>query len=212
MILFNCEQRSEAWHEARLGRVTGTRFKELMMGESTKGYKDLVTNIACEIITQRAEETYINAIMEEGIETEPTARKEYEAIFYIEIKEVGFIIPDADTIYHDWIGISPDGLTSDNGMIEIKCPLMKTHLEYIQDNKLPAEYEKQVQGQLFVTELDYCDFISYVDDMKPFIIRVKPNKALHLEFQKRLNILIEQVKQKIELYNKYNHESDNFEG
>jgi putative phage-type endonuclease len=205
MIIYNCEQRSEAWHEIRLGRVTGTRFKDLMMGESTKGYKDLITNIACEIISGRAEETYSNAVMEAGIETEPEARKEYESIFGIEIKEVGFIIPDENTIYHDWIGISPDGITPDNGMIEIKCPLMKTHLGYIEDNKLPAEYEKQVQGQLFVTDLDYCDFISYVEGMKPFIIRVNPDKALHLEFQKRLNKLITEVQDKLKLYNEYNY-------
>jgi len=210
MIIYNIEQHSEAWHEARCGRVTGTRFKELMMGESTKGYKDLVSNIACEIITGRAEDTYTNAIMEAGLETEPEARKEYENQFGIEVKQVGFIIPDEDHIYHDWIGISPDGLTPDNGLIEIKCPLMKTHLGYIEDNKLPTDYEKQVQGQLFVTDLDYCDFMSYVEGMKPFIIRVKQNRALFLEFQKRLNILIEQVKNKIELYNKYDHyESDN---
>lgn len=90
-------------------------------------------------------------------------------------------------------------------MIEIKCPLMKTHLGYIEDNKLPSEYRYQVQGQLFVTGFDYCDFISYVEGMKPFIIRVEPDKALFLEFQKRLNVLIEQVKNKIELYNKYDY-------
>jgi len=205
MIIYKCEQHSEAWHEARCGRVTGTKFKDLIMGESTKGYKDLVTNIACEIITGRAEETYINAIMEAGIETEPEARKEYESILGTEIKEVGFIIPDEDHKYHEWIGISPDGLTSDNGMIEIKCPLMKTHMGYIGDNKLPSDYKPQVQGQLFVTGFDYCDFISYVSGMKPFIIRVLPDKELFAEFETRLDKLIIQVNNKIELYNKYDY-------
>jgi len=205
MILFNIEQHSEAWHEARLGRVTGTRFSSLIMGESTKGYKDLVTNIACEIITGREEERYINAIMEAGLETEPEARKEYENQFGVDIKQVGFIIPDENHVYHDWIGISPDGLTQDEGMIEIKCPLMKTHLGYIEANVLPSEHEKQIQGQLFVTGLKYCDFISYVNNMKPFIVRVKPDLKLFAEFETRLNKLITEVKKKIELYNKYDY-------
>lgn len=205
MIILNAEQHSEAWHEARMGRVTGTRFKSLMMGESTQGYKDLVLTIACELLLKKSEDTYVSPIMEHGTETEPEARTEYETLLGTEIKQVGFIIPDEDHIYHDWIGVSPDGLTSDNGMIEIKCPLMKTHLGYIEDNKLPSEYRYQVQGQLFVTGFDYCDFISYVEGMKPFIIRVEPDKALFLEFQKRLNVLIEQVKNKIELYNKYDY-------
>lgn len=205
MIEYNCDQRSEAWYDARLGRITGTRFKDLMADEKTKTYQDLITDLACEMITGRAEETYTNSIMEKGIETEPEARKEYENITGLKVKEVGFIIPDENTIYHNWIGISPDGLTPDNGMIEIKCPLMKTHLGYITDGKLPAEYRYQIQGQLFVTELDYCDFVSYCVGMKPFIIQVKPDKALFLEFQKRLNILIEQVNQKIDKYIKYDY-------
>jgi len=203
MILYNIDQHSEAWHEARCGRITGTRFKNLMSKESTASYTDLITNIACEIITRRAEDTYINATMEAGLETEPEARKEYETVFGVEIKQVGFIIPDEDNKYHNWIGISPDGLTSDNGLIEIKCPLMKTHFEYIEENRLPPEYRYQVQGQLFVTGLDYCDFISYVEGMKLFVIRVYPDKELFTEFEQRLDKAIIQIQNKIEVYNKY---------
>lgn len=206
MILHNIEQRSEAWHEVRCGKITGTRFKNLMSGESTATYKDLITNIACEIITGRMEETYVNAIMEHGIETEPEARKEYETIFGVNVRQIGFITPDEDHKYHDWIGISPDGLIENNGILEIKCPLAKTHLEYIEANKLPTEYKYQVQGQLFVTGYDYCDFMSYVEGMKPFIIRVYPDLELFKEFEKRLDVVIIQVQNKIEKYNKYDYE------
>jgi putative phage-type endonuclease len=203
MILHNIDQHSEAWHEVRLGRVTGTRFKNLMSKETTDSYKDLITDLACEIITRRAEETYSNAIMENGIETEPEARKEYETTLGTEVKQIGFITPDEDNKYHNWIGVSPDGLTFDNGMIEIKCPKMKTHFEYIEANKLPSEYRYQVQGQLFVTGFSYCDFISYVEGMKLFITRVYPDLELFTEFEKRLDVLITLVQNKLELYNKY---------
>ena len=146
MIKYNIEQGSEAWFEARCGRVTGTRFKALVAGESTQAYKDLIADIVCEIITGRMEETYQNAAMEHGIETEPIARAEYETLFDIEVEQVGFIIPEEDNKYHEWIGISPDGMT-DEGLLEIKCPKMKTHLRYITANKLPSEYKYQVQGQ-----------------------------------------------------------------
>jgi putative phage-type endonuclease len=195
MIIFNCEQQSEAWHQARLGRVTGTRFKNLMSKENTASYQDLITDIACEIITGRAEETYSNAAMERGIELEPVARKEYESIFGVEVKQVGFVTPDEDHPYHDWIGISPDGM-ADEGMIEIKCPNQSTHFEYIEANKLPAEYRYQVQGQLFVTGLKYCDFMSFAEGMKPFIIRVFPDTELFKEFDLKLSILITKVKEK----------------
>jgi len=82
---------------------------------------------------------------------------------------------------------------------------MRTHLEYIEANKLPSEYRYQVQGQLFVTGLKYCDFMSYVPGMKSFIIRALPDLELFTEFEKRLDVLIQQVNQKLEIYSKYNY-------
>ena len=205
MIIHNCEQQSEAWYLARCGRVTGTRFKNLMSKETTDSYKDLITDIACEMITMKAEESYSNANMEYGLETEPEARKLYESIFDVEVKTVGFIMPDEDNRFHEWIGISPDGLLPYNGILEIKCPKMRTHLEYIERDSLPSEYRYQVQGQLFVTGFDHCHFMSYVKGMKPFIIPVYPDINLFHEFETRLDILIEQVKQKLENYHKYDY-------
>ena len=204
MIILNIEQRSEAWYEARCGRVTGTRFSDLVAGESTKTYKSLISDIACEIITHRQDEGYTNAAMEHGIETEPDARAEYEAVMGVKVAEVGFIMRDEIDKYHDWVGISPDGLTPD-GMIEIKCPMMRTHIEYIEGGKLPTEYRYQVQGQLFVTGLPYCDFVSYVEDMKLFIVRVLPDEELFVEFERRLDKLIIDVNNKLETYYKYDY-------
>lgn len=204
MIVFDIEQGSEAWFEARCGRVTGTRFKSLVAGESTQTYKDLITNIACEIITGKMEETYSNAAMEHGIETEPKARREYELTFDTDVKQIGFIIPDEENKYHEWIGVSPDGVVED-GMIEIKCPYARTHMEYIEAGKLPSEYRYQVQGQLFVTGFNYCDFVSYVEGMKLFIVRVYPDPELFATFEGRLEKLIIDVQNKLQVYNQYNY-------
>jgi predicted phage-related endonuclease len=141
--------------------------------------------------------------MEQGIETEPIARAEYESIFETEVKTVGFISPDEDHKYSEWIGISPDGILPDEGILEIKAPLMRTHFEYIENNKLPSEYRYQVQGQLFVTGLAWCDFMSFVEGMKPFIIRAYPDLELFKEFERRLDQLIIQVQNKLLTYEKY---------
>jgi len=204
MIIHNIEQRSEAWYSIKCGLVTSTRFKSLVAKETTDTYKDLVTNLACEIITGKMEKTYSNAMMEYGIETEPLARAEYEWITDIPVKTVGFITPDEDHKYHSCIGDSPDGLLPEEGILEIKCPLARTHFNYMEAGKLPSEYRYQVQGHLFVTGLKYCDFVSFVPGMKLFIIRVYPEPELFTEFERRLDILIEQVDQKIKLYNNYN--------
>jgi hypothetical protein len=210
MIILNIDQRSEAWYEARCGRVTGTRFQKLLSKETTDSYKDLVTNIACEILTGRMDEGYSNALMEEAIEKEPEARKEYEMLFGVKVKEVGFIIPDEETKYHDWIGVSPDGIIEPiedeiNGGLEIKCPLMKTHFEYIMENRMPPEYRFQVQGALFVTGLPHWDFMSYAEGMKPFVIRVMPDKEMFAMFEQRLDKLILDVKERLETYKQYDY-------
>jgi putative phage-type endonuclease len=205
MIIHNIDQHSEAWHEIRCGRVTGTRFKSLVAKETTDTYKDLLTNIACEIITRRAEETYSNATMEKGLEMEPIARTFYEEITGNKVKTAGFISPDEDVEFADWIGISPDGLLED-GILEIKCPLMRTHMEYILSDKLPTEYRYQVQGQLFVTGLKFCDFMSFVEGMKPFIVRVTPDEELFEVFRQRLRVAIVSVLEILNQYHKYDYE------
>jgi hypothetical protein len=101
MIIHNIEQGSEAWFAIKAGKITGTRFKALVAGESTVTYKDLVTNLTCEIITGRMEETYSNAAMQNGIDTEPLARIEYESIFETEVKTCGFISPDEGHKYQE---------------------------------------------------------------------------------------------------------------
>jgi hypothetical protein len=203
MIEYNIEQRSEAWYSVKCGLVTSTRFKSLVAKETTDSYKDLVTNIACEIITGKMEEGYSNAMMEYGIEMEPKAIIEYEDVFDCTVKRTGFITPDEDHKYFDWIGDSPDGLLPENGVLEVKCPLARTHMEYIEANKLPLEYRHQVQGHLFVTGLDFCDFVSYVPHMKLFVFRVYPDLELFKEFELRLDKLIKDVELKLKMYSNY---------
>lgn len=204
MIIHNIEQHSEAWHYLRCGRVTGTRFKSLMAGETTATYKDLITQLACEIITGQQEDAYVSADMERGTMLEPVAREAYEMEFGQEVRQVGFITPD-DSEFTEWVGISPDGILQDGGLLEIKCPKYKTHLEYIEADKLPSEYRYQVQGQLFVTEAPYCDFMSYAVNMKPFIVRVYPDTELFSQFEIRLRKLIEEVQTKLKIYQNYSH-------
>jgi len=211
MIKVLVEQRSEAWYEARTGRITGTRFKDLMAKPTTKAYQDLISDLVGEIITGEVEESYSNAIMERGVELEPEARNAYQEFKDVNVTEVGFIQMDENSEFSEWVGISPDGLIVEQtnvdeykevGMVEIKCPLRKTHLNYLIRGKLPAEYRHQVQGQLFVSGLPYCDFMSYYPNMKPFIVRVYPDKELHKEYEIELRKIIELVKEKIKVYNK----------
>ena len=58
-------------------------------------------------------------------------------------------------------GCSPDGIIGDNGMIEIKCPKTSTQVETYLSGKMPSIHRAQVQGQLWVAQRDWCDFVSF---------------------------------------------------
>ena len=200
MIIVDIEQQSEAWYRLKAGMISGTRFSKVMAGDSTATYKDLITDLAGEIITGEVEETYSNAIMERGIALEPEARALYSELIG-EVRGTGFCLMDG---MEEWIGVSPDGLT-DKGIIEIKCPIRKTHLNYIEKGTLPSVYKWQCHGNMMATGAEYCDFMSYYPDMKPFIIRVEPDKEMQDELMSEIKKTIELVKVKIETYNQYEY-------
>jgi len=205
MIHINVIQGTEQWFEHRLGRITASKFYTAMSGESTKGFKDLIEEIAAEIISGEIEEGFTNSDMERGIDLEPYAAYEYENIFGVKLSEAGICIPDESDILHEWIGVSPDRFIEDDGLLEIKCPKRKTHWGYIKDNKLPNAYKWQVQGQLLVTGKDYCDFMSYYPSLKPFIIRVYPDIDMHNQMIKRFEMMIELIKNEITNYESYDY-------
>ena len=197
MIVINIEQGSEAWFQERCGRFTASKFSTLMSGKSTKGYKDLILDIAGEAITGEVEESYSNANMERGKDLEPEARQEFTELIS-DVKEVGFCLPDSDIA--EWCGVSPDGMLPDGAILEIKCPLRKTHLNYLRNDRLPNEYKWQVQGQIFVTGAPYGYFMSYYPNMKPFILKVERDEQMITDLETRIKEAITEVKEIIKSY------------
>ena len=191
------DQGSEAWHEIKLGKFTGTRFKDIVAKKTTAAYQNCIADVASEILTQNKEESYSSDAMQRGVDLEPEARKFYGDLTGIQVYEVGFIEAD------EWVGVSPDGLIDDDGMIEIKCPIAKTLFKYMSDGRLPNEYKWQVQGQLWVTQRQYCDFMAYYPGLKPFLIRVFPDLEMHKQLEIAVQEAIEDVKKLISDYKKY---------
>ncbi len=208
MIKVRIEQGSDAWHEIRLGRFTGTSMGKLQSGKSTANYNDAITDVVGEILSGVADEFFPTADMIRGTALEPSARAFYEEIHDERVYEVGFCLPD-DEFLAEWIGVSTDGhRTSDEGITEFKCPKLKTHLKYLEDGKMPNTYKWQVQAQLWVTGALFCDFMSYYPNMKPFIIRVYPDQEMFKSLENEVRIAIKSVQEKVELYKKYSIDED----
>ena len=159
------EQGSPEWFALRAGKVTASRVADILAKTKT-GPSASRQNYLIELALQRTtgiiQESYTNAAMEWGTQTEPQARVAYEVRTNNFVDQLAFV--DHPSI--DWFGCSPDGLVSDRGLVEIKCPNSTTHWEYFKFNRPPQKYVIQMQAQMAVTGRDWCDFISF-DPRKP---------------------------------------------
>jgi putative phage-type endonuclease len=93
-----------------------------------------------------------NAATAHGTLLEPLVRDMYDQRYNRKSHEIG-LVQHRD---YPWLGASPDGVTEDGLLIEIKCPLTRKI-----EPKVPKHYWPQVQLQLEITDLDECDFIQY---------------------------------------------------
>lgn len=192
MQIIDCEQGSEQWFKIRAGIPTASCFNQLI---TTKGLpsdsrKKYMYKLAGEYITGKAEEVYQNANMIRGTEMEKEARSLYEVVTGLSVQTVGFCLADG-------YGASPDGLIGKKGMVQIKCPTMAIHVGYLLDNKLPTDYFQQVQGELFVAERDWSDFVSYYPAIKPLIVRVNRDEKFISALKTELHKFIDELKQVI---------------
>lgn len=163
------EQRSDEWYAARLGIPTASSFNKLITstGKPSSQAQGYINQLIAERVTGRRAETHTSPAMERGVELEPDAVAWYELMTDQEVTETGFHRhPEIDC------GASPDGLVGE-GLLEIKCPLSHTHVKFVRANKLPSEYLPQVQGQLFVLDRPWCDFVSFHPELPPMLIRVE---------------------------------------
>jgi putative phage-type endonuclease len=165
------EQGTEEWLKLRMEYITATKFGVVL--SKGAGRKTYMLEKIAEMLTGHRKENYTNPAMEWGTQTEPQARAHYEFMRDVDVAQAGFVTNDK----YPGAGISPDGMVGYDGLIEIKCPNTTTHLDYIIRQSMPAKYKPQVQGQLWITERQWCDFVSFdprvMDpDLQMFVVRV----------------------------------------
>lgn len=156
MIIIDVEQGGEEWKKLRTGIPSASRFKDVMAkGQGATRRKYLIEK-ASEILTGEMPEQYVNDHMKRGIEQEPQARAMYEAFEDVGVETTGLALTDDRTAC-----ASPDGLVGENGLIEIKSVIPTVHIETILSGKMPTGHNAQVQGNLWIWEREWCDFISF---------------------------------------------------
>lgn len=199
-IIESMEQGTQEWLELRLGKVTASKFSEVMTngrgGKPSATAKSYMIKLVAEILRGQPMPFFENDAMRWGTETEPQARAMYELKNDVDVKEVAFVE------LNEFVGVSPDGLVGDDGLLEIKCPSTETQIKRFLDGiGLPKEYEAQVQGQLWVTGRKWCDFVSFdprIDVEASYIqTRVYRDEEYIAKLEDKVTAFVEEMKEMI---------------
>ncbi|KAJ8007671.1 hypothetical protein DPEC_G00096580 [Dallia pectoralis] len=178
------------WKEVRQPRVTASRFYEVSHVRGESSGQALAVRILKGVRQSSA--------MRRGLECEPEVLKQYSKLFNVNVSLCGFVIhPDAPHL-----GASPDAKVYDPdaepsfGLAEVKCPDICNiseagHVRFVNGQaklKRNHKFYWQVQGQLAVTGLSWCDFIT---DTKG---------DLTVERVWRDDVMIKEMKEMVDLY------------
>lgn len=194
------QQRSQEWYTARLGKVTASRLSDVVAkiktGEAAgrAGYR---AQLVAERLTGKPQESFQSQSMDWGTEAEPLARATYEARTGNLVDAVGFVTHPAIEL----AGASPDGFIGNDGLIEIKCPTTKTHIDTLVNQSVPSKYIPQMLWQMACTGRDWCDFVSF-DPRMPinlqiFIHRVNRDDELISFYEKEVVKFLQEVDESI---------------
>jgi hypothetical protein len=193
MIVHDVIQGTEEWKKLRAGRPTSSNFGRIISGLGKPS--DQLEDYALVLATEK----YLGAPIDDGWqgnkftlrghELEGTARADYEMIHQVRVDPVGFITDDLAR----W-GTSTDGLVGDDGLVEIKnliaTRFAKLKIYYQRHGIIPTEYIPQVQGELFVSEREWCDFIAYHPQFDPIIHRIYRDPDYHMTLEGQLKAVI----------------------
>lgn len=201
------QQRSPEWFEARRGKATGSRFSDVMArlkgggeGATRKNYR---VQLVVERLTEQVMDSFTNTAMQWGIDTEPVAKTAY-------MLQTGNMVEDVAFVKHPTLeaGVSPDGYVGTLGLLEIKCPNTATHIDYLHADGAPSDYKAQIQGQLWVTERQWCDFVSFdprmPDGTQLLIVRVERDESYIEMLEAEVKQFLEEVDQEVQYLKNYN--------
>lgn len=195
------EQGSGLWMKARCGLLTASEFDRILtptlkIADNPKSRAHL-WEIAAQRISEYVEPQYISDAMLRGHEDEIRARELY-AKHFAPVETCGFV---TNSKWGFTLGCSPDGLVGGDGLIEVKSRAQKfqvqTLVEFHETGAIPDDYILQIQGQLLVTERQWCDFISYSGGLPTAPMRVEADPKVQdaildaaAKFESRINEVV----------------------
>lgn len=167
MIYVECEQGTDAWHNARLGIPTASKFRDALEVLKRDGRPaQCAINYAHELAIERIAQYPVREVfeswqMKRGTEEEPYGRLNYEVDHGVAVREAGICLTD-----NRLFGYSTDGLVEKNGLIEIKSLVAPVKLVALWRDGDLSEWMHQIQGGLWITGREWCDFICWAPQLR----------------------------------------------
>ena len=140
------EQRTDGWYKMRSQMITASDFGSIL-GHNKYTSRNQVLKNKCGVGTTFTGNKYTRW----GQKYEQVVTDIYEFKNKEIVNEFGCMPHPKYT----FLGASPDGITDNGRMLEIKVPSARE----IKDDEIPQYYYDQMQGQLEVCDLDECDFV-----------------------------------------------------
>lgn len=134
----------ETWLNARLGKITGTRLKDIIVIRGTEPKMAFYELIAEKIAIADDENP-----MDRGIRLEDEAIKKFEEA---EGKKVDTSLVIWTREDNENIAISPDGSIGKQEAVEVKCLSSARHIEAYLKNEIPKDLEMQTIQYFIVNE------------------------------------------------------------
>ena len=200
-------QGTDEWKIEKLGHVSAGSVSDILAkgkGGESKMRESYKWRIVTERLTGQIQESFSNDAMLWGVETEEQARTTYELTYGVTVDQTGFVKHPT----MQWVGASPDGMVGADGLIEIKCPHTKTHLQTLEIAKAPAVYIPQMQMQMWTMNRSWCDFVSYdprlPHNLQFFCIRVNRDQEYIDNMEKEVIRFLAEVESTIEAFKQRN--------
>ncbi len=203
--IIDAPQRSQAWFDARIGRLTGSVAAAAIdfQKKGPEGAKRIALRkrLVAERLTRRAldDDAFVTAELQRGIALEDTALAAYEAHSGLMVRRSGFLSHDALMV-----GCSLDGHVGADvkGIVEIKVPKSTTHLGYLLGGDVPEEYVPQGLHNLWVSEAEWLDFVSFDDRFRSprdlFIVRTRREDVDLVAYELAVRLFLSEVDKAVE--------------
>ena len=145
------QQRTEAWHQARVGKLTASNLGGLLGQVSYTSRKQAY-------LRARGKGAFSgNEATRWGTDNEANGVKEY-------MTKSGNLVTHTGMHTHktyNWLAGSPDGFIGTDGLLEVKCPYNIKRDGTRIHKAIPGHYYIQIIALLEICDREWCDFASW---------------------------------------------------